>query len=327
MVCEYLVTGGTGFIGNELVRQLKRLGRTVAILDNGSRIAPQIDDLRSVPLYSVDIVDHEKVTMIVRELRPRVVMHLAAIHFIPECNANPERTIRVNVEATLGLLRACSGAGVEHVIFASSGAVYQDSADPLDEASPVRPVDIYAWTKLHAEQLCRWHAEAEGLSVTACRLFNNYGPRETNAHILPEIIQQLRSSNTLYLGNVTPRRDYVHTSDTARALILLAHRHPRPASFQVVNVASGQDASVEQLVRIISQALGREVVVVRDPTRFRKVDKAVQIADVSLLKSLTGWSREVDFDDGLRGLLEFEGLVRRLDRQSPSDTTAAASQL
>ena len=110
MQCEYVVTGGTGFIGNELVRQLQRQGKAVAVLDNGSRVAPQIDDLRTVPLYEVDIVDHRRVASLLPDLKPRVVFHLAAIHFIPECNANPERTLRVNVEATLGLLRACSSA-------------------------------------------------------------------------------------------------------------------------------------------------------------------------------------------------------------------------
>jgi UDP-glucose 4-epimerase len=311
MHCEYLVTGGTGFIGNELVRQLQEKGKAVAVLDNGSRVAPQIEDLRTVPLYQVDIVDHPRVMALLQELKPRVVFHLAAIHFIPECNANPERTLRVNVEATLGLLRASSGSGVEHMVFASSGAVYADSAEPLTESSPVRPVDIYAWTKLQAEQLCQWHAETEGLTVTACRVFNNYGPRETNAHIIPEIITQLRKGNTLHLGNISPRRDYVHTSDTARALELLADQGSGSGGFRVVNVASGQDASVQELIHVISRQLDREIAIVRDASRFRKADKEVQVADVSLLKSLTGWSRRVEFQEGLRDLLEFEGLLPR----------------
>src|SRR5262245_15811455 len=117
MNCEYLVTGGLGFIGNELVRQLK--DKAVAVLDNGNRVAPQIDDLRGVPLYEADLVEHQRVMSVLQEVKPRVVFHLAAIHFIPECNANPERTLRVNVEATLGLLRACTASGVEHMVFAS----------------------------------------------------------------------------------------------------------------------------------------------------------------------------------------------------------------
>src|SRR5262245_16250517 len=124
MKCEYLVTGGLGFIGNELSRQLK--GDSLAIIDNKSRTAPRIEDLADVPVYQVDLTDHATVGRIISELKPRVVFHLAAIHYIPECNANPERTLRTNVEATLGLLRNCSSAGVKHFLLASSGAVYAD---------------------------------------------------------------------------------------------------------------------------------------------------------------------------------------------------------
>jgi UDP-glucose 4-epimerase len=211
----------------------------------------------------------------------------------------------------LSLLRACSAAGVEHLLLASSGAVYADSPDALTELSPALPVDIYGWTKLHAEQLCAWHASMEGLPVTLCRLFNNYGPRETNAHIIPEIIGQLRKSDTLHLGNISPRRDYIHTSDTARALRALAAVPPPRGTVRVVNVASGQHCSVEELILLMGRQLHRKLEVLQDPARFRKADKLVQVADVSLLKSLTSWTRQVDFDQGLRSLLEFEGLLPR----------------
>jgi len=322
MNCEYLVTGGRGFIGNELVRQLKARGAPVAMLDDGSRVAPQIEDLQDVPLYRGDITETAYVRSVVHELKPRVVFHLAAIHFIPECNANPERTLRVNVEATLGLLRAASAAGVEHVVFASSGAVYADSPEPLNETAAVQPVDVYGWSKLQAEQLCRWHAGMEGLRITACRIFNNYGPRETNAHIVPEIVTQLRNGDTLHLGNVTSRRDYVHTSDTARALRLLADQAAGAESFRVVNVGTGQGASVEELVKTLAQQLGRDIAIVRDASRFRKADKEVQVADVSLLKSLTAWSGPMAFQDGLRALLEFEGLLPHRDQ--PAELTSPA---
>src|SRR5437870_528528 len=114
MNCKYVVAGGLGFIGNELVRQLN--GASVTILDNRNRVAPQIEDLRHIPIREVDLTDHGTVASVMKELRPEIVFHLAAIHYIPECNASPERTLRVNVEATLGLLRACSEAGVKHFL-------------------------------------------------------------------------------------------------------------------------------------------------------------------------------------------------------------------
>ena len=302
-----LVTGGLGFIGNELVRQLKAGGREVAILDNRHRVAPRIDDLADVSVHEADLTDHEAVETVLETVRPERIFHLAAIHYIPECNAYPQRTTRVNVEGTLGLLRAAVKTEVKHVLFGSSGAVYADSPDPLSESSPVAPVDIYGWSKLFGEQLCRWQAEDYGLPVTICRFFNNYGPRETNAHIIPEIITQVRSSDELQLGNTTTLRDYVHTSDTVEALIRLGER--TPAAYEIANIAGRQSATVDELVNMMADILDRPIRVNTDPARFRKADKQVQMAAIAHLEALTGWRPVRTLEDGLRDLLRFEGLL------------------
>lgn len=302
----HLITGGLGFIGNELARQLARQ-HPVAILDNRNRVAPRLDDLQSIPVHQADLTNHPAVRTLLGDLKPTVVYHLAAIHYIPECNGDPTRTLRVNVEATMGLLQACIAAGVQHLVYASTGAVYADSPEPLHEQSPVAPVDIYGWSKSFGEDLCRWQSRQHGLPITLCRLFNNYGPRETNAHIIPEVISQLRQGNELHLGNTKPRRDYIHTSDTAQSLRRLA-QHP-PQGCRPVNVASGEHASVDDLIRLMADILGRPLRVVTDPARFRLADKLVQVADITLLQAITGWRPEITLRQGLTELLRFEGLL------------------
>jgi UDP-glucose 4-epimerase len=302
-----VVTGGLGFIGNELVRQLLRAGEEVAILDNRNRTAPDIGDLAGAKVFDVDLTQHGKVAATLTQLKPKTVFHLAAIHFIPECNANPERTLQVNVEATMGLLRACSEAGVRHFLYASSGAIYADSPSSLNEASLVGPVDIYGWSKKFGEELCQCQAEPRGLKITLCRLFNNYGPRETNAHIIPEILSQLKQGRRLRLGNTKPRRDYIHTADTAKALRLLS-RIP-PALCQTVNIATGEDASVDELVAVLSELLGQSITVEVEQSRFRKADKLVQKADISCLRQLVAWQPEISLRDGLGELLKYERIM------------------
>jgi UDP-glucose 4-epimerase len=304
-----IVTGGLGFIGNELVRQLLRAGEELVVLDNRNRTAPDIGDLAGARVIEVDLTQHEQVAATLAGLKPKTVFHLAAIHFIPECNANPERTLRVNVEATMGLLRACAAAGAQHFLYASSGAIYADSPAALSEASTIGPVDIYGWSKWFGEGLCQWQGAANGLKITLCRLFNNYGPRETNAHIVPEILNQLKQSRRLALGNTKPRRDYIHTSDTAKALRLLANK--APATCQIVNVASGADASVDELIVLLSELLGERIEVTVDQSRFRQADKLVQRADIARLRQLTGWQPEIPLKEGLRELLRYEGLLSR----------------
>lgn len=300
------MTGGLGFIGNELVRRLRRT-RDVAILDNHSRVAPRLDDLADVPVHDVDVTDAPAVRALVRRLRPQCVFHMAALHYIPECNAEPERTLRVNVEGTLAVLNACGAVGVRRVIFASSGAVYGDSATPLSEGARLAPVDVYGWSKAFGEDLCRWAARALRLQVVAARLFNNFGPRETHPHLIPEILSQLRRGDILHLGNLAPIRDYIHTRDTAAALVALADTDV--PQFVAVNVATGRGASVRDLVAVLAAQLGRPLRIDIDPARFRPADKEKQVADIALLRHMTGWVPRVTLEAGLRDLARFEGLL------------------
>src|SRR4029077_14833142 len=135
------------------------------------------------------------------------------------------------------------------------------------------------------------------LAVVSARLFNNFGPRETNPHIIPEIIAQLRVCTTLRLGSTSPIRDYVYTSDTARALIALARMDVQ--GFQCVNVATGSGASVRDIVAILEAKLGRRVEIELDPSRVRDVDKQTQVADISLIRQRTSWKPMVSLESGL----------------------------
>jgi UDP-glucose 4-epimerase len=302
-----LVTGGLGFIGNELVRQLKASGKEVVILDNKNRIAPDIDDISDVKLAEVDLTDHDGVRALLQKLKPEVVYHLAAIHYIPECNDNPERTLRINVEGTESILRASAAAGVKKIVFASSGAVYADSAQPLAETSPLAPVDIYGWSKLFGEQLCHLNYNLNKTPTAICRLFNNYGPRETNPHIIPEIINQLRSGDTLKLGNISTIRDYIHTADCAKAIIKMAEYEHTGVS--TANVAGGKGYTVKEIIELIGQITGRPIEVQMDDKRLRKFDKQTQVADLRALKDMTRWQPEMDLQKGMTDLLRFEKLI------------------
>jgi UDP-glucose 4-epimerase len=302
-----IVTGGLGFIGNELVRQLKMKGEKIAIIDNNNRVAPDIEDIKDTDIYQTDIVNYEGIKSIFQKIKPEIVYHLAAIHFIPECNANPERTLRINVEGTQSILRAAAETGVKKVLFASSGAVYADIEGPLTEKSPISPVDIYGYSKLFGENLCNWFSLNSELNITVCRLFNNYGLRETNFHIIPEILEQLKKGDVLHLGNIKPIRDYVHTSDTAKAFIKLAEIDN--TNFTVVNIASNLGLSVEDLIEKIRAITQRKITYNLDPSRYRKIDKMVQLGSNDFLKKLTNWTPEMEIETGLNNLLKYEGLI------------------
>lgn len=302
-----VVTGGLGFIGNELVRQLVNSGEEVVILDNKNRIAPFLDDLAAVPVLEVDITNHQAIKKLLANKSINTVYHMAAIHYIPECNENPERTLRVNVEGTQSLLRAAAEANVKRIVFASSGAVYADSGMNLTETSATGPIDIYGWSKLFGEQLCQLHYQQYNTPIVIARLFNNYGPRETNPHIIPEILNQLKSDNHLSLGKITTVRDYIHTRDCAKALFKLSKNHT--TGIEIVNVATGIGYTVQQVIELIGKITGRSLNVKHDSQRVRRFDKLTQVASISRLKSLTNWAPEIEMEEGVKDLLKFEGLL------------------
>ncbi len=302
-----VVTGGLGFIGNELVRQLKGTGKEILILDNKNRIAPAIEDLKDILIAESDLTDRDRIADIFREAKPDIVFHMAAIHYIPECNENPERTLRVNVEGTESILRAAAGVGVSKVVFASSGAVYADSEMPLAESATIGPVDVYGWSKLFGEQLCQLNHSLYELPIIVARLFNNYGPRETNPHIIPEIISQLRSGDILNLGNISTVRDYIHTEDCAAALVRLSEIQSK--GITTVNVANGKGYTVGEVIELIRKITGRAIQVKLEHGRVRRFDKQIQVANVEKLVNLTNWFPKMTLEQGMRDLLLFEKLI------------------
>ena len=295
-----MVTGGAGFIGSHLVERLALQGDEVHVLDDLSRGRPEW--LRAgTSLYRTDLGDQEAVRKTVSAVSADVVVHLAALHFIPEVDGAPELAWRVNVEGTRNLLDSLSNVRPKTVLFASSAAVYADRMGPIGEQSAVAPVDLYGKTKVVGEQLFARFGAETGTPCVIARLFNVIGERETNPHVVPEIVEQLRQGVTrLRLGNLHTRRDYTDVVDVAEALERLLLVRSADA---IVNVGSANGVSVAELVSACERILGRKVIVATDPARVRTRDRAELVADTGLLRSLTGWSPKRSLDETLASLL------------------------
>jgi UDP-glucose 4-epimerase len=234
------------------------------------------------------------------------VIHLAALHFIPAAMRDTALAVSLNLHGTQAVL---SANNVGRFCFASTADIYKASEQPHHESSPVGPFNIYGLTKLMGEQLVQLEAgmHPERHFVIA-RLFNLYGPRETNPHILPEIIAQLRNgSGLLRLGNVTPKRDLVPVADAARALIEIVDKSV--PGITTLNVGTGVSVSVEQVVEQISAILGRPIRIETDPDKVRSIERPHLQADVRAVRSFIGWAPHSDLSRGLRELLRYEGVT------------------
>jgi UDP-glucose 4-epimerase len=309
------VTGANGFVGTTLVRRLVPDHDVLAI--DSLRYGPwrfDDDERAQIATSTIDLRDEDAVEHVLGGFDPEVVVHLAAIHFIPECEQDPGLAISTNVLATVNLLRSCP-AGARFVV-ASSGAVYQPKVGPHDEdADVIEPSDVYGYTKLQTEQYVRYFGRRRGFDVGIVRLFNVIGPGETNPHLLPEIIQQIQAGvDPIRLGNTHPRRDYIYVDDVAAGFDAVATRpFPQGRSEVTVNLGSGESHSVDDVVAVLGEVRGHPIAVETDPARVRAVDRPDLRAGIDRIHSWFGWKPEVTFEDALRRTWERPEIARAPD--------------
>jgi UDP-glucose 4-epimerase len=305
-----LVTGGEGFLGSRVVHRLLDVGCVVTSVDNLSTARADGAGLTSNPrldLVRLDIRDRSAVERTLEGVAPRVIFHLAALHFIPACNAEPATTLEINVVGTQIVVDACKRLPVRPTfVLASTADVYATTTEPLGESSPLGPSNIYGLSKLAAEGVVRLAAASQQCDAVICRLFNLYGAHETNPHVIPEIVKQLRSGDEVVLGNTKPRRDFVDVGDAADALVALAERAPLGST---VNVGTGQSYSVDDVIDMISKLTGRQIEVSTDPSRWRPTDRENLQCDNRLLRSFVPQALSTSLLEGLRELLVGEGLL------------------
>jgi len=301
-----LVTGGAGFIGSALCQALLRQGHSVVAFDDLSAGRPELlAPQAGCRLVQGDLRDATAVERLLGEVRPRRILHLAALHYIPHCNARPLDTVEINVAATRNLLGACRRLSLGSFFLASTAAVYPIAGSPFPEETPVGPIDIYGHSKAMAEDLARlFHRETRVPTVVG-RFSNAFGPNETNPHLIPDVLAQLRAGgDTLALGNLDPVRDYIHVEDLVAGM-LAAER--TADAFSVVNIGSGRGLSVRQVVAAFESALGRPLRIVQAPDRLRSVDRQELVLDITKLKRSSGWRPKMDFAAGIAALLAGEG--------------------
>lgn len=282
-----VVTGGAGFIGSHLTSYLLGEGSDVLVLDDLS-VGKREFIHEDASFKKIDIRSNN-LGKVVKGFEPHVVMHLAAIHYIPYCNSHPEETFDVNVMGTRNLLKALDNN--VKFFFASSAAVYPPIKESCNE-NLEGPIDIYGKTKLIGEDLVKLNYRDPLIG----RLFNVYGPRDLNPHLIPDIIGQLQKGEyKIKLGNLTPKRDFIHVEDVCDAIITLL-KQDKTGTF---NIGSGKAYSVSEIVDLIGKSFSKKIEIIKEDDRVRIVDREVLLADIEKIQEETGWRPKIKLEDGL----------------------------
>lgn len=306
---RFLVTGGAGFIGHRTVSALLAADPVaeVAILDNLSVGMPMPGRRERLALFEADIRDRPRADQVFAEFRPDTIIHLAAVHHIPTCERERAYSLDVNVVGTETVLQAAEAGGIARVILASSGAVYDWCEGALrEDDTPLKPRDNYSIAKHANEHQLAFWVERTGGFARIARIFNTIGHDDPNGHLVPDIIRQIpqgQKSAAISLGNLTPRRDYIHADDTARAITAIA-RETGPPGIDVFNVASGHEASVAELVSLLGQVMGVCIQVSEDTARKRRVDRPSQLAATGKIERRLGFRTSKSLRIALEDIVE-----------------------
>lgn len=307
---KILITGGAGFIGSAIIDKLHKQGHELFVLDNlsfGSRdFIPAIDDKH---FFNIDILDEKLVDECFDIVKPDIVVHLAAIHFIPYCNSHPFESAKINIQGTRNVLKACSTLeNLEKIFFASTAAVYPIIDEKISEDVGKNPLDIYGLSKVVGEDLVRLFYLDTKVPSIICRFFNAFGPNETNPHLIPEIQAQVNNgSKSLKLGNMTPKRDYIHTYDMAEAVSLLLEKFNE--GLDTFNLGSGTEFSVSEIVEAFESQVGFKYQIIEDSNRMRKSDRPHLLADISKITKYINWKPRITINEGISTLID-ENLKR-----------------
>ena len=302
-----LVTGGAGFIGSHLVEALLARGDKVRVLDNFSTGKEEnlTDFLEQVELIRGDLLNEADLKRAVKGMDN--IFHQAAFVSVPQSLEEPDRCFEVNVTGTNRLLSISRDEGVKRVILASSAAVYGENPTvPLSENINPEPLSPYAASKRIGEIYAHLFTSQLDLDVTALRYFNVYGPRQNPASdyaaVIPIFIKKLLDEEQpVIYGDGLQSRDFIYVGDVVQANLLAAKSNQ--AQGQVINICSGQETNLHNLVDYMAEIFNREI----QPTYqdVRPGDIYRSLGDPSLARELLGFQPGTGLAEGLQKTAEW----------------------
>ncbi|MFH1615670.1 MAG: SDR family oxidoreductase [Planctomycetota bacterium] len=298
---SFLVTGGAGFIGSNISRRLVSMGACVRVLDNlitGKR-ANLADIMDKIEFIEADMGDEVVARNAVKDVD--VVLHQGALSSVPRSVDDPAATHRHCVDATFTLLLAARDAKIKRFVYAASSSAYGDTPTlPKIETMPVRPLSPYAVGKLVGEYYCSVFSSVFGLETISLRYFNVFGPYQDPtsqyAAAIPAFVTSILKDKppTVY-GDGEQSRDFTYIDNVVEAN-LLAVKAER-TNGEVVNVACGEQITVNRIIGLINQIVGKDVRPRYVPAR--RGDVKHSLADISLARQVIGYEPVISFREGL----------------------------
>jgi dTDP-glucose 4,6-dehydratase len=314
-----LVTGGGGFIGSHLCEQLVELGADVRAMVHYNALGTwgwlDTSPLRDqIEVMAGDIADRDSVRRAAEGRQ--IIFHLAALIAIPYSYHAPLSYVRTNIEGTLNVLQAARELYIELVVHTSTSEVYGTALTvPIDENHPLQGQSPYSASKIGADKIAESFHLSFDVPVITVRPFNTFGPRQSARAVIPAIITQCLTGETVRLGNLHPTRDLNYVGNTVDGFIKAAAA--TAGIGQTVNLGSGREISIGDLAQLIAELTGQNIAIESDAQRLRPEGSEVDrlLADATRARELLGWQAEISLEDGLQKTIDW--IQVNMDRYRP----------
>jgi UDP-glucose 4-epimerase len=303
-----LVTGGAGFIGSHIASALTSSGVRVRILDDLSTgYRKNIDEIGgNVDFIQGSVADEELLPKVLEDVE--VVFHEAAIPSVPRSVEAPRQTHIASVDGTFSLLLAARDRGVRRVVYAASSSAYGDQPTlPKSEAMLPDPMSPYAVAKLVGEYYCQVFTRVYGLETVALRYFNVFGPRQDPGSQYSGVVSRfinalLSGERPVIYGDGEQSRDFTYIDNVVAANLSAANA--AAASGKIINIANGEQISLNQLLAELKDLTGKHEVTA-EYLEPRVGDVRHSLADISLARQYLGYESKVGFREGLRRTIDW----------------------
>ena len=308
---KYLITGGAGFIGINLVEKLaKNKNNYIYIIDNLSKKINKNDLLRILRKKNVKLIqkDLNKISSFLKNYNFDYIYHFAAILGVHRVIDKPYDTLRENISTTISLINfAKKQKKLKKICFTSTSEVYGSALYvPMDEKHPMQPQSPYSASKIAADAIAMSFYYSFNLPVTILRPFNTYGPRQSARAIIPSIIIQIANNiKEISLGDTSTTRDFNYVEDTCMAFLSVANNDNTIG--KTLNAGSNSEISIHNLFLLIKNIMKSNTLYKTRPERLRPLNSEVQrlYSDSNLLKNITGFEQKISLNTGLIKTIEW----------------------
>lgn len=294
------ITGTTGFIGSHLTKALLAGGYEIgALLRTGSDTSRLAGSLDAISVFKGDVQDSDAVYRSIGDFSPDAILHLVTYYAVEHASVDIGLMVDTNVKGTVNLLQAAKEHGVKLFVNTSTCAVYEQKDRPLTENDPVCPQNLYAVTKLQAEEACQFYALNYGVDGLTLRLFPPYGPGDHERRLIPYVIASALQNTSPALTTGRQKWDFVYVDDIVNAYLAVLNAYPLKSPYDVVNIGTGQPVSIRDIVLMIMEMTHGTCELAWGAVPHRKNEVWFNSADISKAKKILAWEPATSIHDGM----------------------------